>query len=72
MCSEELQRSSTGERLIIISVSTPLLASLETVQKEAEESSLEQRNQNSEFREELEKIAAALNNSFSHWKELQV
>ena len=47
-------------------------ASLETVQKEAEEGSLEQRNQNSEFREELEKLAAALNNSFSHWKELQV
>ena len=50
----------------------PPRASLETVQKEAEEGSLEQRNQNSEFREELEKIAAALNNSFSHWKELQV
>ena len=50
----------------------PSRASLETVQKEAEEGSLEQRNQNSEFREELEKIAAALNNSFSHWKELQV
>ena len=46
--------------------------SLERVQKEAEESWLERDKLNEEFSEELAKIAAALNNSFSHWKELQV
>ena len=46
--------------------------SLERVQKEAEESWLEGDKLNEEFSEELTKIAAAVNNSFSHWKELQV
>ena len=42
------------------------------MQQEAEEGSLYQENLNDEFSEELAKIAAAVNNSFSHWKELQV
>ena len=42
------------------------------MQQEAEEGSLYQENLNDEFSEELTKIAAAVNNSFSHWKELQV
>ena len=42
------------------------------MQQEAEEGSLFQENLNEEFSEELAKIAAAVNNSFSHWKELQV
>jgi len=45
--------------------------SLERVQKEAEESWLEGDKLNEEFSAELAKIASALNNSFSHWKELQ-
>ena len=45
---------------------------MERVQQEAEEGSLYQENLNDEFSEELNKIAAAVNNSFSHWKELQV
>jgi len=47
-------------------------SSLERVQKDSEEGWLEQENLNEEFSEELAKIAAALNNSFTHWKELQV
>ena len=42
------------------------------MQKEAEDGWMVQENLNEEFSEELAKIAAALNNSFSHWKELQV
>ena len=47
-------------------------SSLERVQQDSEEGWFEQENLNEEFSEELAKIAAALNNSFSHWKELQV
>ena len=42
------------------------------MQAAAEEGWLNQENLNEEFSEELAKIAAALNNSFSQWKELQV
>ena len=74
MCSVGLQRFSTGKETKKLNINIPPshTTSLETVQKEAEQGSLEQENLNEKFSEELANIAAALNNSFSHWKELQV
>ena len=48
------------------------LHSLEAVQRDAEQGWSEQENLNEEFSEEIANVVAALNNSFSNWKELQV
>ena len=48
------------------------LHSLEAVQRDAEQGWSEQENLNDEFSEEIANVVAALNNSFSNWKELQV
>ena len=48
------------------------LHSLEAVQRDAERGWSEQENLNKEFSEEIANVVAALNNSFSNWKELQV
>ena len=48
------------------------LHSLEAVQRDAERGWSEQENLNDEFSEEIANVVAALSNSFSNWKELQV
>jgi len=68
---QDLSNKSLGFEKNVFSRIAALQYSLETVQKEAEQGSLEQENLNEKFSEELANIAAALNNSFSHWKELQ-
>ena len=50
----------------------PPLHSLEAVQRDAERGWSEQENLNKEFSEEIANVVAAINNSFSNWKELQV
>jgi len=69
--SQDLSNKSFGLEKNVFSRIAALQFGLERVQKDSEEGWFEQENLNEEFSEELAKIAAALNNSFSHWKELQ-